>query len=52
MKEKKEVIVLTDDNMDHSNDNYNNNFKIATIREKTAVFLSNNNITTESVHIT
>ena len=34
IKEKKEVIVLTDDNMDHDNDNFNNNYKIMAIRER------------------
>merc|ERR1712240_391568 len=48
IKEKKEVIVLTDDNMDLNNDNYNNNYKIVTIRERTTQFLSDNNITTHN----
>ena len=48
IKEKKEVIVLTDDNMDHESDNYNNTYKIKTIRERTTQFLTENNITTHN----
>merc|ERR1712240_613959 len=40
IKEKKEVIVLTDDNMDHENNNHNNTYKIKTIRERTTQFLT------------
>merc|ERR1712240_873999 len=45
IKEKKEVIVLTDDNIDHENDNYNNSYKIKTIRERTIQFLTEHYIT-------
>ena len=48
INEKKEVIILTDNNMDHENDNYNNNYKIITIRERMTQFLSENNITTHN----
>merc|ERR1712240_160382 len=48
IKEKKEVIVLMDDNMDLNSDNYKNNYKIVTIRERTTQFLSENNITTHN----
>merc|ERR1712240_1002518 len=48
IKEKKEVIILTDDNMDLNNDNYNSNYKIITIQERTTQFLSENNITTHN----
>merc|ERR1712240_1009178 len=48
IKEKKEVIGLIDDNMDINNENYNNNYKIVTIRERTTQFLSENNITTHN----
>merc|ERR1712240_568177 len=48
IKEKKEVIVLTDDNMDHENDNYNNKYRIKTIKERTTQFLTENNITTHN----
>ena len=34
ISEKKEVIVLTDDNMDHENENYNNRYRIKAIKEK------------------
>ena len=34
--------------MDHNNDNYNNNYKIVSIRERTTLFLSDNNITTHN----
>ena len=44
IKEKKEVIVLTDDNMDHENENYNNKYRIKTIKERTIQFLTENNI--------
>merc|ERR1712240_744109 len=48
IKEKKEVIVLTDDNMDHENYNYNNKYRIKTIKERTTQFLTENNITTDN----
>merc|ERR1712240_920945 len=48
IKEKKEVIVLTDDNMDNENDNYNNKYRIKTIKERTIQFLTENNITTHN----
>merc|ERR1712240_293787 len=48
IKEKKEVIVLTDDNMDHENNNYNNRYRIKTIKERTTQFLTENNITTHN----
>ena len=31
--ENKEIIVLTDDNMDHNNNNFNNTYKINNIKE-------------------
>merc|ERR1712240_180343 len=46
IKEKKEVIVLTDDNMDHENENYK--YRIKTIKERTIQFLTEHNITTHN----
>merc|ERR1712240_944761 len=43
--EKKEVIVMADDNMDFDNENYNNRYRIKAIKEKTTQFLTDNNIT-------
>merc|ERR1712240_172005 len=48
IKEKKEVIVLMDDNMDHENENYNNKYRIETIKERTIQFLTEHNITTHN----
>merc|ERR1712240_989101 len=48
ISEKKEVIVLTDDNMDHENENYNNRYRIKAIKEKTMQFLTEHNITTHN----
>ena len=48
ISEKKEVIVLTDDNMDHENENYNNKYRIKAIKEKTIQFLTEHNITTHN----
>merc|ERR1712240_896013 len=48
ISEKKEVIVLTDDNMDHENKNYNNKYRIKAIKEKTMQFLTEHNITTHN----
>merc|ERR1712115_572835 len=45
-KENKEIIVLTDDNMDYNNNTFNNNYKINNIKEITTEFLNNNNYTT------
>ena len=39
---------MTDDNMDHNNHNFNNNYKITNIKDKTYTFLSNNNYTTHN----
>merc|ERR1712240_705471 len=44
-KENKEIIVMTDDNMDHRNNNFNNNFRINITKELTSKFISNNNYT-------
>merc|ERR1712240_813567 len=46
--ENKEIIVLTDDNMDHNNNFFNNNYKISNIKEITTEFHSNNNYTTHN----
>merc|ERR1712240_964750 len=43
--EKKEVIVMADDNMDFDNENYNNRYRIKSIKEKTTQFITDNNIT-------
>merc|ERR1712240_733827 len=43
--EKKEVIVMADDNMDFDNENYNNRYRIKAIKEKTTQFITDNNIT-------
>merc|ERR1712240_317861 len=43
--EKKEVIVMADDNMDFDNENYNNRYRIKAIKEKTIQFLTEHNIT-------
>merc|ERR1712240_757260 len=48
ISEKKEVIVLTDNNMDHENENYNNKYRIKAIKEKTIQFLTEHNITTHN----
>lgn len=37
-----------DDNMDHNNSNFNNNYKIDNIKEITTEFLNNNNYTTHN----
>ena len=47
-KENKEIIVLTDNNMDHNNNTFNTNHKINTIKEMTLDFLSSNNYTTHN----
>ena len=52
IKEKKEVIVLTDDNIDHENKNYNNKYRIKTIKERTIQFLTEHNITTHNKELT
>merc|ERR1712243_513496 len=41
----KEIIVMTDDNMDHNNQNFNNSYKISNIKEITHKFLTDNNYT-------
>ena len=43
--ENKEIIIMTDDNMDHNNQNFNNSYKISNIKEITHNFLTNNNYT-------
>merc|ERR1712240_255237 len=47
-KENKEVIVLTDDNIDHNNSTFNTNYKVGTIRDMTVDFLTSNNYTTHN----
>merc|ERR1711867_38221 len=47
-KENKEIIILTDDNMDHNNNTFNNNYKINNIKDMTIEFLNNNNYTTHN----
>ena len=46
---------MTDDNMDHNNQNFNNSYKISNIKEITHKFLKNNNYTihneTNTYHI-
>ena len=46
--ENKEIIVMTDDNIDHNNTNINNSYKISNIRDITNTFLTNNNYTTHN----
>ena len=48
ISEKKEVIVMADDNMDFDNENYNNRYRIKAIKEKTAQFITEHNITTHN----
>merc|ERR1712240_888005 len=48
ISERKEVIVMTDDNMDLENENYNNRYRIKAIKEKTMQFLTEHNITTHN----
>ena len=36
---------MTDDNMDHNNQNFNNSYKISNIKEITQNFLTKNNYT-------
>merc|ERR1712240_335583 len=45
ISEKKEVIVMADDDMDFDNENYNNRYRIKAIKEKTTQFITDNNIT-------
>merc|ERR1712115_97113 len=47
-KENKEIIILTDDNMDHNNNTFNNNYRITNIKDMTIEFLNNNNYTTHN----
>merc|ERR1712240_978051 len=47
-KEKKEIIVLTDDNIDHNNSTFNTNYKVSNIRDMTVEFLTDNNYTTHN----
>merc|ERR1712240_219430 len=47
-KEKKEIIVLTDDNIDHNNSTFNTNYKVSNIRDMTGEFLTSNNYTTHN----
>ena len=42
-KENKEIIVLTDDNIDHNNNTFNTNYKVNNIKHMTLEFLSDNN---------
>merc|ERR1711873_370813 len=48
ISEKKEVIVMADDNMDFDNENYNNRYRIKAIKEKTMQFITEHNITTHN----
>ena len=47
-KENKEIIIMTDDNMDHNNHNFNNNYEITNIKDITNNLLTNNNYTTHN----
>merc|ERR1712208_139069 len=47
-KEKKEIIVLTDDNIDHNNSTFNTNYKVNNIKDMTLEFLTDNNYTTHN----
>ena len=46
--EKKEVIVMTDDNIDHNNNNFNTSYKTTNIKYITSKFLDDNNYTTHN----
>ena len=46
--EKKDTIVVTDDNMDHDNVSYNNRYRVSNIRHMTMDFFANNDITTHN----
>ena len=48
MDEKREILVLTDGNMDHNNLVFNHSFKIDKLRKITKKFLSENNFTTHN----
>ena len=39
---------MTDDNMDHNNQSFNNTYKITNIKDITSTFLTNNNYTTHN----
>merc|ERR1712240_894556 len=47
-KEKKEIIVLTDDNIDHNNSTFNTNYKVGSIKDMTVDFLTSHNYTTHN----
>ena len=44
-KENKEIIIMTDNKIDHNNINFNNTYKINNIKELTYNFITNNNYT-------
>ena len=45
LKEKKQIIVLTDDNMDFGNSVFNNKYSIGRLCELTSKFIMDNNLT-------
>merc|ERR1712033_87494 len=50
ISEKKEVIVMADDNMDFDNENYNNRYRIKAIKEKTTPTITKTTNTSPLLH--